>query len=999
MQHAPQIKRTVLAPRNVRVIRSPAEHATVWQAEIIVGVTLHNQAGSLSRCVKSALMQSGMESPVAIVILDDMSQDDWQGVLDEFSEHPELVVIQGNCGSAARARNAILDFVDSSFPKARWVARMDADDCFSTHHSLAAACRIGDAQRARFVIGGNLLVQGGEVLARSNPASEELLHAPFVLDVLQQMAEGRALNELPSCNLLLAAGAGWRYPDIGSAEDHWLVADLLLNHPKLGAILSAPFYADYTLGGDLSTTNKKGEKYLRRRRHLFEVAQTWLEARACPGDFLGFGQEGVVRCVAGWIEKRFYPGALADEKVDWLRRALVDVGPYLPEPIWVREGSQWACRYPDSGTIPAEIISLDQARAFLSFCLQRGIVCRNIKRANFRIDGVGNLIMVDVGNDIMPMDAAVFRDVAARLYALAALEWPDAELARRKSTERQDEILADIPGFTDFYAALLTAHAEQHWREDDGLPSVALPNADDVTLLIKTCAMDAASLVAQVRHITGHLSRPRAFHESVLLIDPFEGPFLRQHCPGDLVGLRSAAHALVDAGLIDRVLIAPDNEAAICAVNLGWFGLDCVRTHSTKDVPVVPQLWAFDQISTRYVLQCDVDVLIGRRDQAHDYLGEMLAALAPDDILGIAFNIPHPEGRNAPYDAPAGSYVPEVRCGLLDLIRLRACRPLPNTIEDGRLTLSWYRSAEQHQRQAGLRTLRGGDARTFYVHPPNSAKTAPHALARIRDLIGQGIVPTNQLGAWDLVGDFTAWPYPRRHEDVVFLLKGRDTPTSRVIRCLASLRAQDDQDFGVVLIDDASDKVDPTPLPSLLGTLRPRTTLIRRDEHVGRIPNFREAISQICVNPETLVVVLDLDDALMTPLAVKRLRQAHGEGHDVILGACFRPDKPLKLYEPDFAMPRETWGGEVWPHLRSFRKRLFDAVPESHFQIDGAWIEECTDYATMVPIVELASHPLYIREYLYFHERSTPRTPESRSRKDKVIQRILAKPSLRGRGE
>jgi hypothetical protein len=595
------------------------------------------------------------------------------------------------------------------------------------------------------------------------------------------------------------------------------------------------------------------------------------------------------------------------------------------------------------------------------------------------------------------MDVSFFRDSAARLYALAALNWPDGELARRKSSRRQDEILADIPGFSDFYAALLTAHAGQYWSENGGLQDAALPCADDVVLLIKACAMDARSLAAQVRHIVGHLSRPRAFHETVLLIDPFEGPFLRQHCPGDLTGLLSAAHELVDAGLISKVLISPDDEISIRAINFEWFGLDCSQTHSTKGVPVVPQIWAFDQISTRYVLQCDVDVLIGRRDQAHDYLGEMLDAVAPDGILGVAFNIPHPEGHKVLYDAPMGSYVPEVRCGLLDLVRFRGCRPLPNSVEDGRLTLSWYRSAEQYQQRAGVRTLRGGDACTFYIHPPNSVKADPYALTQIRDLVGQGIIPAKQLGAWDLVEDFTPWSYPKRHEDIVFLLKGRDTPTSRVVRCLESLRSQVDQDFGIVLIDDASEKVDPSLLSTLLSTLHPRTTLIRRSKHVGRMPNFQEGISQICVNPETLIVVLDLDDALMNPSVVKRLRQAYGEGHDVILGTCFRPDKPLKLYKPDFAMPREKWGGEVWPHLRSFRKRLFDAVPESHFQLDGAWIEECTDYATMVPIVELASRPLYIPDYLYFHERSTPRTQENRFRKDEVIRRILEKPSLRRR--
>lgn len=994
MNQAPKKNRVVLLPRNLR-INSPGACSGVWEAEVIVGVTLHNQARSLRRCLDSILAQSELARPLAVVVLDDMSKDDWQAVLAEFLSRPELVVIQGNCGSAARARNAVLDFVDSSFPRARWVARMDADDRFSTPCSLAAACRIGEAAGADFVLGGNRLFKDGQLLERGNPASEALLHAPYVLDVLQQMAEGRAVNELPSCNLVLAAGAGWRYPDLGSAEDHWLVADLLLNHQGRGAILIDQFYADYTLDGHLSTANRESEKYLRRRRHLLDVARTWVEASACPGDFLGFGQEGVVLRVGGWIEKRFYRGALADEKVAWLRQALRNGAPHVPQPVWEQCGKQWTCRYPDSGTFPADVITLEQAGAFLAFCLQHEIVCRNIKRANLRIDSAGNLVMIDVGNDIIWMHAAVFRDAAARLYALAALDWPDGELARRKSFRQQDDVLAELPGFQEFYAGLIHQHAERVWRDHMDLQVSALPPADDVTLLVKACAMDAATVAAQVRHIVGHLSRPRAFREVVVLIDLFEGPFLREHCAGDLDLLRTAVKGLVQEGLVDRTLVAPNDSPSVGAVNRDWFDLDCCRTHTAKAVPLAPQLWAFEQVSTRYVLQCDVDVLIGRRDLSHDYLGEMLAALSPEGVMGIAFNIPHPEGHRESYDAPEGSYVPEVRCGLLDLARLRACRPLPNSMEGGHLTLSWYRSVELHQRQQGLRTLRGGDARTFYIHPPNNRKANRHALAQIRDLVGQGVVPPCQFGAWDLLGDMEEWSYPRRHEDIVFLLKGRNTPPSRVSRCLASLRAQDDQGFGVILIDDASDDIDPTPLAGFLGNLRLRTTLIRRTEHGGRIPNFQMAISQICTNPEALIVILDLDDALMSTTLVSRFREAHGEGHDVILGACFRPDKPLKLYEPNFENPRETWGGEVWPHLRSFRKRLFDAVPDSYFQLDGAWIEECTDYATMVPMVELATCPLFIPEYLYFHERSTPRTPETRARKDILIRRILAKSPLR----
>jgi hypothetical protein len=108
----------------------------------------------------------------------------------------------------------------------------------------------------------------------------------------------------------------------------------------------------------------------------------------------------------------------------------------------------------------------------------------------------------------------------------------------------------------------------------------------------------------------------------------------------------------------------------------------------------------------------------------------------------------------------------------------------------------------------------------------------------------------------------------------------------------------------------------------------------------------------------------------------------------------FRPDKPLKLYHPDFVNPRQKWGGEVWVHLRAFTKGLFDRVPHEAFQVEGKWIEECTDYATMIPMVELAGNPVYLPEYVYFHQRTTPRTPETRARKDGIIRQILAKPSV-----
>ena len=84
----------------------------------------------------------------------------------------------------------------------------------------------------------------------------------FVISVLESMAVGSVINELYSCNLALKTHSGWRYPDIRSAENHWLVANLLLNHKHCGTILEYPYYCDYNLNGSETSCKYTYDKSL-----------------------------------------------------------------------------------------------------------------------------------------------------------------------------------------------------------------------------------------------------------------------------------------------------------------------------------------------------------------------------------------------------------------------------------------------------------------------------------------------------------------------------------------------------------------------------------------------------------------------------------------------------------------------------------------------------------------------------------------------------------------
>jgi hypothetical protein len=428
----------------------------------------------------------------------------------------------------------------------------------------------------------------------------------------------------------------------------------------------------------------------------------------------------------------------------------------------------------------------------------------------------------------------------------------------------------------------------------------------------------------------------------------------------------------------------------MAAVHGRWFGVSSPQPRSVHGVPIGPHLWGFEQVRTRYLLQADVDVLIGRRDPAHDVVADMVAACLPADVVGVAFNIARPSVEGwRDYEAPAGKYVPEVRLGLLDLDRAKSLRPWPNEVRDGQLVLTWYRSLERLQQDRGLRTVRGGDPRTFYVHPGNERKGAGAALARVRDLVAQGRVPTAQIGAWDLTPPDSEWCYAERREAVVVVALGRDTPPERIVRFAAGLACQTNQTFGVVAVDDAPQATSPRALADALHFLGPRCTLVRTPVRQGRMANLAWVLGALCSNRDSMVVIIDLDDALMDQRAIDDVATAAATGHDLLVAAPFRPDAPLRLYPRSFRDLRATFGGNVWMHLAAFRRGLFERIPPDALRDAGGWLTLCTDYATMVPMARSAERPLHLPCYLYWHERTTVYDEAMARRRDEVIVRVL----------
>ena len=118
---------------------------------------------------------------------------------------------------------------------------------------------------------GNYLRLDGKVIDRVNRATPKLADTIYLLNRLKQMSEGIAKAELPSCNVFMTPNSLQDYPEISSAEDHFLLVRLLLSDKKI-EFAEDILLTIYNLSGNKTADNKQTEKYLNARKQLYEEA-------------------------------------------------------------------------------------------------------------------------------------------------------------------------------------------------------------------------------------------------------------------------------------------------------------------------------------------------------------------------------------------------------------------------------------------------------------------------------------------------------------------------------------------------------------------------------------------------------------------------------------------------------------------------------------------------------------------------------------------------------
>ena len=535
-----------------------------------------------------------------------------------------------------------------------------------------------------------------------------------------------------------------------------------------------------------------------------------------------------------------------------------------------------------------------------------------------------------------------------------------------------------------------------------------------VSLVIKACVQDSEIIYEAVKHIVKQLSIPNMFDEKILALDIRQTDFLREYnAKNTWEKVIEQSQKLVDDLVIDNYIFPAESDFSI--INQKWFKIETKVTHTTEKVPVTSQLYSFEKAKNDLVLQVDCDAMIGRLSKEHSFLDDMISELdKTENVLSVGFNIY--KGKETSFISYFGfensSFVPEVRFCLLKKCRIENVLPLKNEIVGNAFKLSWYRALEQRQRETKTCSIRGGDSRSFYIHPHNFKKTDKDVWFTTLDRVEQLQIPEKQINEFDLAGSYYDWTLSKRNEKLVVVSCFRDIPLSRFLRFWYSLTSQTNQDWGLVLIDDASENGISHFIKELIKPFQNRITFIQNRFRVGVAQNTYKAIHYFIENQESVVCVLDADDALIGKNALKNVFEKYSFfDADVVIGKMYRTDKLHAHYKytPNFINPR-LYGGNVWQHIRSFKKYLFDSLSFDDLKITNkqqltddillskrfsqkmVFPEHCWDFTYMIPIIEMSENPMSINHFNVFHDRKTTNTTKIKKRKEEIISEILAKP-------
>lgn len=205
----------------------------------------------------------------------------------------------------------------------------------------------------------------------------------------------------------------------------------------------------------------------------------------------------------------------------------------------------------------------------------------------------------------------------------------------------------------------------------------------------------------------------------------------------------------------------------------------------------------------------------------------------------------------------------------------------------------------------------------------------------------------------------------------------------KLVRCVESICKQNiDFDFGVVLVDDCSDRGVNVAVFDLLAEHNIPFAHVVNKQRKYFTRNLYNAVNFLVSNDNSVIIELDGDDYLEDTDVLKRLEEEYSSGAEKTFGSCRCVPKgtaiarSVEAYKEldehdDISQP---WNLDVclsWLHLKTYTRELFRRVPLNYFLERGGarWLRMGEDLVIHPKMIELAGpNTRFIEDVLYVYD-------------------------------
>ena len=204
-----------------------------------------------------------------------------------------------------------------------------------------------------------------------------------------------------------------------------------------------------------------------------------------------------------------------------------------------------------------------------------------------------------------------------------------------------------------------------------------------------------------------------------------------------------------------------------------------------------------------------------------------------------------------------------------------------------------------------------------------------------------------------------------------------------VTKCLTSIIAQRSVDWHLIMIDDASDDETTNRIEEFVRTekIENKITLVKNKIRMFGMWNVNFAIRYLITQSNPVIGLIDGDDWFYRKDAMSIVYKLFRKKHDLVWTQHVRHPSGATGYSlpATQSAPRNKRRGIS--AFRSFRKSLFDKIPESEFEgPDGLFLRYTYDKAITYPLSELAKNMKFLDQVMYVYNQENSQNVDKSNR-------------------